>query len=85
MVITNDKANLRIKVIDEGPGIDPKEENQLFKKFTKLSAKPTAGETSTGLGLSLVKRYISLIGGNVWLEKHSGTGATFIVELPLSN
>jgi len=78
--------HIRVSVIDQGQGIHPQEENKLFKKFSKLSTRPTAGETSTGLGLSLVKRYVELSNGKVWYDRnHSRKGSTFIVELPLSS
>jgi signal transduction histidine kinase len=83
--VANIDSNVRVKIIDEGPGINPEEEDKLFKKFSKLSSRPTAGESSTGLGLSLVKKYVELIGGRVWYERESGMGATFVVELPLAD
>ncbi|KER09297.1 MAG: hypothetical protein HY22_12635, partial [[Candidatus Thermochlorobacteriaceae] bacterium GBChlB] len=53
-------------------------------KFQKLSATPTGGESSTGLGLSIVKQLVELHGGRVWAESEGkGKGATFFVELPL--
>ncbi len=73
---------LQIAVIDEGPGIKSKEEPLLFKKFTRLSARPTGGESSTGLGLSLVKHYVELLQGKVMYKKNEGNGATFIVQIP---
>jgi signal transduction histidine kinase len=77
-------GNIRVSIIDEGPGIHPDEEDKLFKKFSKLSTRPTAGETSTGLGLSLVKRYVELSNGQVWFERNPDKrGAIFTVELPL--
>ncbi|MDX1628390.1 MAG: ATP-binding protein, partial [Fulvivirga sp.] len=54
------------------------------KTFSRLSARPTGGESSTGLGLALVKRYVKLVGGEVWYEDNSGVGATFVVELPIA-
>lgn len=84
--LTNIAKKLKVEVVDQGPGISSGEENRLFKKFSKLSTKPTAGETSTGLGLSLVKRYIELINGEVRHEKGpDNIGANFIVEIPLTN
>jgi signal transduction histidine kinase len=77
-------SNVRIAVIDEGPGVPANEVDKLFKKFSKLSAKPTGGESSSGLGLSLVKRYADILGGNVWYESNSSDGASFIIELPLN-
>lgn len=81
--LSNLDSSLRIKITDEGPGVSQEEEDQLFRKFARLSTRPTAGESSTGLGLSLVKRYVQLIGGKVWYESNEGVGATFIVELSL--
>jgi signal transduction histidine kinase len=83
-VLTNNNGSVQVRIIDEGPGIKPEEESKLFKKFSKLSARPTAGESSAGLGLSLVKRYAELTGGKVWYERKSGVGSTFVVEIPLA-
>jgi signal transduction histidine kinase len=56
----------------------------LFGRFQRLSAKPTAGESSTGLGLSIVKRIVELHGGTVAAESPGpGRGATFTIRLPM--
>jgi signal transduction histidine kinase len=73
---------IRAVVKDEGPGIQSHEMDLLFKKFKKLSNKPTGGESSTGLGLSIVKHYTELLKGKVWCESDPGEGASFIVEIP---
>lgn len=69
------------KVCDEGPGFSEEDKKKLFNKFQKLSAKPTAGEVSTGLGLSIVKKYVQDLGGKVWVESEEGKGSTFFVKL----
>jgi signal transduction histidine kinase len=57
----------------------------LFGRFQRLSAKPTAGETSTGLGLSIVKRIVDLHGGQITVESAGpGKGATFKMVLPVT-
>ena len=57
----------------------------LFGRFQRLSAKPTAGETSTGLGLSIVKRIVDLHGGRITVESAGpGKGATFKMTLPVT-
>jgi signal transduction histidine kinase len=71
-----------IAVKDEGPGISESDQRKLFGKFTRLSAQPTGGEHSTGLGLSIVKKLVERMNGRVWCESTLGRGATFIVELP---
>ena len=57
-----------IRVRDEGAGLSPEDMGRLFGRFQRLSAKPTAGESSTGLGLSIVKRIVELHGGSVPAE-----------------
>lgn len=69
-------------VKDEGPGISEEDQKKLFQKFAKLSAKPTGGENSTGLGLSIVKKLVELMDGKVRCESALGEGSNFIVELP---
>jgi signal transduction histidine kinase len=72
---------IHIVVCDEGPGLTEKDKERLFQKFARLSAQPTAGEHSTGLGLSIVKRLVELMRGNVWCESKYGAGAEFTVQL----
>ena len=79
---SNDRR-LRIEVADEGPGISPDDMKKLFGKFARLSARPTGGEHSTGLGLSIVKKMVEAMDGKVWCESELGHGATFMVELPV--
>jgi signal transduction histidine kinase len=73
---------VRIEIQDEGPGLTEEDKQKIFGKFTRLSAKPTAGEHSTGLGLSIVKKMVEGMSGKVWVESEEGKGATFIVLLP---
>jgi signal transduction histidine kinase len=70
----------RLEIDDEGPGILEADKPKLFQKFQKLHARPTGGESSTGLGLSIVKKYVEAMHGKVWCESKFGQGATFIVE-----
>jgi signal transduction histidine kinase/ligand-binding sensor domain-containing protein len=75
---------VRVEIQDEGPGISEEDMKKLFGKFARLSARPTGGEHSTGLGLSIVKKMVEAMNGRVWCESELGKGATFIVELPIS-
>ncbi|MFY8001277.1 MAG: sensor histidine kinase, partial [Candidatus Kapaibacteriota bacterium] len=77
------KKMMRVEVQDEGPGLSEEDKSKLFQKFARLSAQPTGGENSTGLGLSIVKKLVELQQGRVWCESTLGKGATFIVEFPL--
>lgn len=76
------EATIRISVQDEGPGLSDDDKSKLFGKFARLSARPTGGEHSTGLGLSIVKKMVEAMNGKVWCESELGQGATFVVELP---
>ena len=70
-------------VRDTGLGLDENDLKDVFKTFTKLSAKPTAGESSTGLGLAIVKKIVELHGGRVWVESRKDIGSTFSFSLPV--
>jgi signal transduction histidine kinase len=71
-----------IRIIDQGPGLSTEDIARLFGRFQRLSAKPTGGESSTGLGLSIVKRIIDLHGGAVVAEMTGPTGTTFKITIP---
>ncbi|MFN8360681.1 MAG: two-component regulator propeller domain-containing protein [Candidatus Kapaibacterium sp.] len=73
---------VRLEVRDEGPGMSAEDKKKLFGRYVRLSAKPTGGEHSSGLGLSIVKKLVEVMNGQVWCESEIGKGATFIVELP---
>jgi signal transduction histidine kinase len=76
-----DKTLIRVK--DHGAGLSPEDISRLFGRFQRLSAKPTAGESSTGLGLSIVKRIAELHGGSIAAESAGpGFGTTFTLTLP---
>ena len=69
-------------VEDHGPGFTKADMKKLFGKFNRLSAQPTQGETSTGLGLSIAKQLIEMHGGKIWAESPGeGGGAKFVVEI----
>lgn len=71
-------------VHDRGPGIPPRDRERLFRRFVRLGATPTGGETSTGLGLALAKQRARAMGGDLWYEDRPGGGASFVFELPLA-
>lgn len=75
-------AHAEISVRDQGPGFTTEDKARMFRRYGRLSAKPTGGEPSTGLGLSIVQRLVHAMGGQLTCESISGSGATFIVKLP---
>jgi light-regulated signal transduction histidine kinase (bacteriophytochrome) len=72
---------VRIEVRDEGPGLTDTDKTRLFGRFQRLSARPTGGETSTGLGLSIVKHLVELHGGTVRAENGPEHGARFTITI----
>ena len=77
------EQTVKFEFKDQGPGIAENELEKLFDKYSRLSARPTAGESSTGLGLSLVKKYVEMLNGKIWYENRKSLGANFIVLLPV--
>ncbi|MBN8591535.1 MAG: hybrid sensor histidine kinase/response regulator [Anaerolineae bacterium] len=75
-------GNVRINVADEGPGIPEAERGNLFEPFGKLSTKPTGGESSSGLGLWIVRELVALHHGKLGVESPADGGSIFWVELP---
>jgi len=80
--ISQSKKNGSFSIADEGPGFTEDDKSKVFRKFGKLSARPTGGENSTGLGLSIVKKLTELMKGKVTFKSEFGKGTTFTVELP---
>lgn len=72
----------RVWVADEGPGISPEDQEKMYKKFQKLSAQPTGGESSTGLGLAIIKTLAEKLKGEIELHSEVGKGTRFTLTLP---
>ena len=81
--IVEGQDRVHVEVRDQGPGLTPEDLVQAFGPFQRLSAQPTGGEYSTGLGLSIVKQMVELHDGWVWIESEPDQGAAFMVEIPL--
>ena len=78
--ISEDKNKAILEIRDEGPGISKDDMKKMFGKFQRLTARPTAGENSTGLGLSIVKKYMNEMKGSVRCESELGKGTKFFIE-----
>jgi len=79
--VSDEKDAVSIIVRDEGLGIPKDELPNLFSKYSKISTQPTAGEASTGLGLSIVKRIVEELNGKITCESEPGMGSLFTVVL----
>ena len=73
-----------IYVRDQGPGVLPHEAERLFEAGIRGSARPTAGEPSTGLGLAIARHLAREVGGEVTVAQDGAPGATFVVTLPVA-
>ena len=73
----------KISVQDQGQGIREEELGKLFKPFQKTSTRTTAGEKSTGLGLSIVKKIVEAHHGNIFVNSKFGEGSVFFFTLPV--
>ena len=76
-----DPAHLLVSVEDAGPGLSSEDREHLFEPYRRLSARPTGGETSTGLGLSIARRLMERMGGEIGCESSAGQGARFWIKV----
>lgn len=83
-VITKSENGIAtLEVVDSGPGLTEEDMGKLFKKYAKLSNKPTGGEKSSGLGLAIAKKVMELHCGKIGARNNADTGATFWFDLPV--
>ena len=73
----------RFSVSDNGPGIEEKYFDRIFKLFQTLT--PRDEFESSGVGLALVKKIVEMYGGRIWVESKVGQGSTFCFTLPVQN
>jgi signal transduction histidine kinase len=85
IIISAEKANgfYTVEIKDHGPGFSPTDKKFLYQKFKKLSARPTAGETSNGLGLAIVKILVDRLDGIIELNSTPGLGSEFTISFPV--
>jgi signal transduction histidine kinase len=81
--VWEEEVHCMIAIIDQGPGISEKDQKKMFKKFQRLSAQPTGGESSTGLGLSIVKALVERLKGQILVSSKVNEGSVFTVRLPM--
>lgn len=82
--VTMSDTHATCTVLDQGPGFTPEDLTKLFQRYGRLTARPTAGEPSTGLGLSIVKKILDAMHGKIHCETGPGGGAKLTITLPRS-
>ena len=80
--VWSDDSWVRFEVRDRGPGFPEEQRARLFRKFSRLSTRPTANERCTGLGLYITKNLVQAHGGSVSARNHPEGGAIFGFSLP---
>lgn len=78
-----ESGTLSLSFKDNGPGFSEADKQMLYQRFKKLSARPTAGETSNGLGLAIVKTLVERLRGEIILNSELGRGSEFIIRIPV--
>ena len=81
VVVSDLEEEVEISIQDQGPGISEEDQKKLYLKFERLTPRPTGGESSTGLGLSIIKTLIEKMQGKIRYEERPRAGATFVVNL----
>jgi two-component system sensor histidine kinase/response regulator len=82
VTVSEEEKAASISVRDEGPGISREDQQKLFQRFQKLTARPTGGESSTGIGLSIVKMLVTSMNGEIICESDNNNGSTFRLRIP---
>jgi len=80
---TETRANIEIEITDTGIGIEPEKLEHIFEKFTQADNSTTRVYGGTGLGLTISKRIVEHMGGNMTVNSVLGKGSTFIFNVPL--
>jgi PAS domain S-box-containing protein len=75
-------GHLYLAIQDHGPGLTEQDQRKIFGLFTQLSARPTGGESSSGMGLAIVKQLVELHQGQISVDSSFGQGTTFTVRFP---
>ncbi len=76
------EGTVEVRVVDEGTGIPPAEQERIFRKFYRAESTVRDGGGGTGLGLFIAKELVTAMGGRIWVESSEGEGSKFAFELP---
>ncbi|MCV6637903.1 adenylate/guanylate cyclase domain-containing protein [Candidatus Albibeggiatoa sp. nov. NOAA] len=85
LIVNQKDQQVCIEVKDQGPGLSTEDQKHLFEKFGRLTPRPTANESSSGLGLFIVKNLVCAMKGEVWCESELDVGTSFFISFPLAN
>jgi signal transduction histidine kinase len=80
-VPADDEVELHVR--DRGAGIAPEDLERIFERFYQAGAT-SASRRGMGVGLTIVRRYVELQGGRIWVDSQVGEGSTFLFTIPLA-
>ena len=83
VVMHRGAAHVECLIRDQGPGFTEEDKARMFHRYARLSARPTGGEPSTGLGLSIAKKLVHAMNGELTCQSSPGEGATFVLRFPV--
>lgn len=83
--VSQEDDNIQFEFSDNGLGMNDEDLKYVFKRGAKLSAKPTGGETSSGIGLWIVKKIIDAHKGRIWIRSSVGVGTVFTIHIPIQS
>jgi signal transduction histidine kinase len=75
-------GGVEVRVVDQGIGIPPEKQDQVFEKFFRVDASDTRRFAGTGLGLAICRGIVQAHGGEIWVQSEPGHGSTFAFRLP---
>jgi PAS domain S-box-containing protein len=76
---------VEVRVVDQGIGIPPTEQQRIFRKFYRAESTTRNGVAGTGLGLFIAKELVTAMGGRIWVDSAEGEGSSFAFELPAAH
>jgi two-component system sensor histidine kinase/response regulator len=82
VTVLSSAGHCELRIQDQGPGFTAEDKVRMFRRYARLSARPTGGEPSTGLGLSITRKLVLAIHGELTCDSTPGHGATFTLRLP---
>jgi signal transduction histidine kinase len=82
VVLSRGGDQLRVAVVDRGPGVAPALQERLFEKFARIDTPSRAGAEGTGLGLNIARAIVERLGGTIGVVSEPGNGSTFYFDLP---
>lgn len=80
--VTDVDNEIKIAVVDSGPGIEKEDVGKIFNKFVQVERQAGPGAHGTGLGLAICRELVELHGGRIWAESTVGVGSEFCFALP---